>query len=259
MPLSWPARKRAPSSLAKRGTAMLRACAIIITPASGLTILPTLAASIPAVLSAPRGGSPSPPPPRAPRPPPGRAQGLAQGPRILYYADARPEDVAAGRLQRRLRHAQPPQPLAGLPRQNRRPLDGDPLGQDERVTLAGAGGLHQRLALHFAQHRADDDRPVEAEGDLRVAADELHAQRRAGVDELAEDLRGELLRSALGQDHGGHEPGRARAHAGDVVRVDVDGVPADVVAGEGDGIRLGHQQPLAAGVNDGPLPPHPPP
>ena len=27
------------------------------------------------------------------------------------------------------------------------------------------------------------------------------------------------------------------------------GVPADVVAGEGDGVALGHQQPLAAGVD----------
>src|SRR3972149_2427763 len=84
-----------------------------------------------------------------------------------------------------------------------------------------------------------------------MAAHQLHAQRLAGVNHLAEDLLGLPFGCPVGQDHGGEEPGRARSHAGDVVRVDVDRVPADVVAGEGDGVRLGHQQPLAAGANDG--------
>ena len=65
------------------------------------------------------------------------------------------------------------------------------------------------------------------------------------VCDLLVDGDSESLRRALGQEHRREEPPRRGAHAGDVVGVDLHGVPADAVRGEGDGVGLGDEKPVA--------------
>ena len=59
------------------------------------------------------------------------------------------------------------------------------------------------------------------------------------------------LGHVLGDEEGGEEPSGLGARGGDVIGVDVDGVPAYLVGGEGDGVGLGDQDPVLGHGNDG--------
>ena len=78
---------------------------------------------------------------------------------------------------------------------------------------------------------------VEALGDFRVPAADGDAQFLARGPHIGHDRLGQFgLRAALRKEHDDEEPQRARAHDGNVVRVDVNSVTPDVISGEGNGI-----------------------
>ena len=49
-----------------------------------------------------------------------------------------------------------------------------------------------------------------------------------------------------GEEDGAEEEAGRRSHGGNVVGIDVDRVPANLVAGKSDGVGLGHEQAVAA-------------
>ena len=87
---------------------------------------------------------------------------------------------------------------------------------------------------------------------LGVPAHQRNAQcrrRRRGV--CAKDASHQRGRGlALGQQHRVEHPQRARAAGGHVVGVDIDGIPADLVGGKGDGVGLDDHVAVAH-VDDG--------
>ena len=75
-----------------------------------------------------------------------------------------------------------------------------------------------------------------------MAADERHVQLVTRRVELREERRNRRLGGRLGrQQEGREEPARARAAHGDVIGVDLERVPADLVRGEGDRVRRRHE------------------
>ena len=78
-------------------------------------------------------------------------------------------------------------------------------------------------------------------GHLRVAAADGDAQALGGLVDGAENGCCKLGRGAfLGEEDGAEEEAGRRPHGGNVVGIDVDCVPANLVAGKGDGVGLGH-------------------
>jgi hypothetical protein len=69
-----------------------------------------------------------------------------------------------------------------------------------------------------------------------VATDQAGADLPAGGEDLLGDGQWQVRRRALRQQEGRQEPARGRAPRGHVVGIEVDGVPADVGGGEGDGV-----------------------
>ena len=123
--------------------------------------------------------------------------------------------VDGGLAQRRGRAVR----SASLAGEHARPLDGDALRQDERVARPAAVRADEAVAGDLAEHRAGDDRAVEAEGDLRVAADEMDVERGAGVRDLGEESlrRGRASapsgRSTVARNHSGLAPVQAMSLA----------------------------------------------
>ena len=148
-------------------------------------------------------------------------------------------------------NAEGAQAVRRLAGEDARALDGDALRENERVARHASVRADEAFAGHQPEHRADDDRAVEAEGDLGVAADEVDVERGAGVGDLGEEGFGESGLGAFREEDGREEPLGLGAGAGDVVGVDVHGVPARHVAGEGDRVGLGDEKLRAAGVDDG--------
>ena len=93
--------------------------------------------------------------------------------------------------------------------------------------------------MGLAEHCAHDYGPADVVGDLGVAADKGDADVFAGIGDLVEGLLDLGLGHVLGDEEGGEEPAGLGARGGDVIGVDVDGVPANLVGGEGDGVGLG--------------------
>jgi hypothetical protein len=95
------------------------------------------------------------------------------------------------------------------------------------------------LLLHFSQHLPDYNRAVESVGNLGMPAAQDDTQFPAGSRKLGEDLL-HLGRPRLtfGQKEGRQEPPGDSSRGGNVVGVDVDRVPADLVRREGDGVCL---------------------
>ncbi len=119
------------------------------------------------------------------------------------------------------------------------------------VALARAVRPHEGVGCRFAQHRAGDDRPVEPDRDLGVAADRDDAQLRASGADLFEDLFGQLGRRSFGEERCRQEPGRACAEAGDVIRVDVHDITADLLRRKRDRVGFRHQHAPVAQVDGG--------
>ena len=79
-----------------------------------------------------------------------------------------------------------------------------------------------------------------------MPARQADPQRFARVVDLREDRFGQFRGGLPGrQQHRRQEPTRLPAHHRDVVGVDVDRVPADLIGGEGDRIGLGNQVAVA--------------
>ena len=99
---------------------------------------------------------------------------------------------------------------------------------------------NQLRFFRLPQHLAHDDGALQSGGDFRVASAQGNAQRPAGVEDIQENPPRQLRRgAAFRQQQGCQEPARRCAERGDVVGVDMDGVPADALLGEGDGVGLG--------------------
>ena len=105
----------------------------------------------------------------------------------------------------------------------------------------GGGGGGEVGGAGFAEHGAHDDGPVDVVSDLRMAADEGDPDVSAGVGDLAEGVFDPGLGHVLGDEERGEEPAGLGARGRDVIGVDVDGVPADFVGGEGYGVGLGNE------------------
>src|SRR5438477_405053 len=101
---------------------------------------------------------------------------------------------------------------------------------------------HEPVLRDLAEHRADDDRAVEAVRDLRVATDERHVELIARRVELVEERRDRGLGGRAGwKQERREEPTRTRAAYGDVIGVDLERVPADLVGGERNRVGGGHE------------------
>ena len=90
-------------------------------------------------------------------------------------------------------------------------------------------------------------RPVQPAGDLGMPADQGDAERGAGRAEVGKQTPHVGFFPLLRQECRRQQPARRRAQAGEVIGVDVDGVPADAVGGERDRVALGNEQPSVAG------------
>jgi len=125
-------------------------------------------------------------------------------------------------------------------------LHGDALGEDQGVAGLRAIRAHQGIGRHLAEHRADGNGPVDAVGDLGVSSNDADTELATGGAHLFEDgLDDGSVGFALREEQRHDEPAGLRAQAGDIVRVNVDHVPADLVRGECDRVRLGHEVPVA--------------
>ena len=170
------------------------------------------------------------------------ARRRAGEPCLGHHADARPAQEPACALDHVGGDAATPRLVTALPREDGRALERRALGQEQRVAHARAARRHQPILGHLAQHAAGHDDARQPRGHLRVAAHQGHAQLRARRGELPEQrLDARLGRLALGQEHRGEEPQRARAAHGQVIGVHVQRVPARLVGREGDGIGRRHQ------------------
>jgi len=70
-----------------------------------------------------------------------------------------------------------------------------------------------------------------------VSAAEGDAEFPAGVSQAGKYAVHQVgVGFRFGKQYGREEPPGRRAHGGDVVGVDIDGVPADFLGGEGDGV-----------------------
>src|SRR5256886_6650587 len=153
----------------------------------------------------------------------------------------RPEEVP-GLPDGRRRHAARAELGLLLARDDRRALERHALGDPPRAAAARAARRHEPVLRDLAEHRADDDRAVEALRDLRVATDERHVELIARRVELVEERRDRGLGGRAGwKQERREEPTRTRAAYGDVIGVDLERVPADLVGGERDRVGGGHE------------------
>ena len=106
---------------------------------------------------------------------------------------------------------------------------------DDVVGLSGVAG-EEAVEGRFADHGAGNEGLGDAGGDFGVAADEGCADFVAGGAKVGEDCVDGGLNGVGWEEEGGEEPTRIGAEAGDVVGVDVDGVAAEVLGGERDGV-----------------------
>jgi len=174
----------------------------------------------------------------------GDAAGLCRGQCLRDDADPGMVQVVPGARQGR--RVDLSQPRGELPGQETASLDRDAFGEKEHISRASAARGDQSIAGHLAEHRPRQDRAIESGRDLSVPADQLGADLPAGLLDLGEDRLNHCGPAVLlGEQRATQEPARLRARRGDVVGVDVDGVPADAVGGEGDRIGLDHQESVA--------------
>ena len=83
-------------------------------------------------------------------------------------------------------------------------------------------------------------------GNLGVAAANGDVQfSGSSVDGRKRSFRNLTVVGNVGKQNGRHKKAGLRTHGSDVVGVDMNGIPADLVAGESDGIGFCHQQSVA--------------
>ena len=166
-------------------------------------------------------------------------------PGVAHHTDARVEEQPAGAAEERVTELAA-EHAGFLARQDGRALDRHALRQNHQVARLLALLEDESRFFDFAEHLAHQDRPVETRGDFRVAAAERHAQCAAGAERVAEDVAYKGgPRPALREQERRQKPARARTECGDIVGVDVDGVPAEALGGESDGVGLRHEVPVA--------------
>ena len=169
---------------------------------------------------------------------PGRAGQASRG--SAHHADAGIVEEARGSARRRPRRS--PAAARSSPRSRAMsavPSMAMPPVSSSASPAPGAGGRDQVVLRHLAQHLPAPRWAGPARGVTSVCPPTRPTPSSAQAscswrEDVLHQLRGG---GALGQQQGGQEPARRRADGGEVVGVDVDGVPADLVGGEGDGVR----------------------
>ncbi len=135
------------------------------------------------------------------------------------------------------------EPVVFLPGDDGRTLDGDALGENQFVAWARPIGPHQVACRDVAQHESHNHRPVEPVRNLRMPPDQGDVETVTGGGNLVEDVVDEFAaRALLRQEEGGQEPPGYSAGAGNVVGVDVNGIPPDLVAGKRNRVGLGDEE-----------------
>ena len=141
--------------------------------------------------------------------------------------------------------------LGLLSRQDRSALDGHALCQQDLIAYGNMGLPHKASRGDFAKHLPHQNRAVQALGDFRVSTSESDIQFFTRVPHIRHDCLGQLgCRAILWKKHDNEKPERPCAQDGNVVRVDVNCVTADLIGGKGDGIGP-NDEIVISGVDDG--------
>jgi hypothetical protein len=166
--------------------------------------------------------------------------------RGVHDADARINQESLG-AREQIAIDQLPQSFRPLTREYRRALDRDSARQQDLITHRNPCLADKARWRDLAQHLTDHDRAVQAGRDLRMSAADRNPQLLARRAHVSHDAGGELRRRVVfRQQQDDEEPQRARAEDGHVVRVDVHGVPTDVIGGERDGVGRDDEIPIAS-------------
>ena len=84
-----------------------------------------------------------------------------------------------------------------------------------------------------------------------MAADQTDADALAGFQSIVKNFLGQRLRGEIfGQKQCREIPQRPATFGGDVVGIDVDGVPTDLIGGESNRVGFGDQVTRAASINN---------
>ena len=132
-----------------------------------------------------------------------------------------------------------------------RAFDSDAGSQNDRVAHARPRGSHDSVPGHRAQQAADGQGAVQAHGDLRMPANEGHVVRPRGLHQIVHEPARVLRGDSLRQQQRGHQPARPRAGGDQVVLVDRQQIAGQLGAAEGDRVRGGDQELVAANVQHG--------
>src|SRR5208337_550396 len=147
--------------------------------------------------------------------------------RIMNHTDAGVEEPSLGPPDGGAAHFLL-QRHALCPRENCGAFYGYTPRQDYEVTGSLAFFSNKLRSFRLPQHLAHYDGTLQSGGDFRVASAQGNAERPASVEYIQENLLRQLQSgAAFRQEQRCQEPTRPSAERGDVVGVDIDGVPAD--------------------------------
>ena len=135
--------------------------------------------------------------------------------------------------------------------QNGRSFNGDAGGQDDAVAIPGAAGIDDPAGpRRFAQHCAGDDRLRYRSRHLGMAANDGDVQIPAGAGQIGEQAPGVIGRKGDRQQRRRQKPAGDAAAGGNVIGVDLDGVPAGARRSQGNRVGGGDDE-AAVHINDG--------
>ena len=104
---------------------------------------------------------------------------------ILHYADTGTLEESGAALQfLPIHHAG--EGVRLVTGNERGPFHGDALGEDDGIAFPCAGATDDCIVADLSEHLADDNRPVQAVGDFRVAAAKGYVELAAGRGNLLE-------------------------------------------------------------------------
>jgi len=171
------------------------------------------------------------------------------GVRVGHYRDpGAPMEPCRRRLSPRPEHATRRPPV--LPGNDGRSLDPRPLRHQHHVAGTHAARANELVPGNEALHVTGNDRLANGVRYLRVAARDRDAEAERRAMDVARDLTDQGGSGAGRHDDGGLKPARTRAHDGDVVGIDVHGVPADLLRGERHRVALENEI-LGSEIDDG--------
>jgi hypothetical protein len=121
-------------------------------------------------------------------------------------------------------------------------FDRDPFGEQDVVAGLSAAGQNQFIFGHLPQHLTNHNRSVQPVGDFRMTAGQCYIQTFTGGCNLDEDFVDKIWRRlATRQQNRRQKPARFSAGASHVIRIHIDGVPANFFGREGNRIGFGDE------------------